>query len=183
MGPFPRPGGDCQYRTIRQPLTISTQCLPRPDLLEIIDMRATHILAALAMLWLTACVPFTALPGTPQAFEEACSSPNEGVPIAVEGYLRLPPSLENTGSVILELFPDLSFEGKPIAVPVAFGDGPNQAHRVATAYRDDDLRVHLADGTEVPFGTRVRVSGRMYYVVTSEEFACGLENPYIEKIK
>ncbi len=141
------------------------------------------VLMALISLCLTACTPGTPYPGTLQDFAVACAGFNEGQQVAVEGYLRLPDTLTSTSSVELRLYRDLSFHGRPIGVPMLFGDGPDQARRITASYRDQDLVVHLADGTTVPFRTRVRVSGRMHIPVAPSDFMCELENPYIEKAK
>ena len=143
----------------------------------------TMLVLVCALLALPACVPATAGPGTPQAFAFACAKTNEGRQIAVEGYLRLPRSLDSTKSVMLRLYPDPSFKGAPVGVPVLFGDRPNEARKISSAYHDEDLRVHLADGSTVPFGTRVRVSGRMYFPVTPEDYDCALQTPYVEAAK
>jgi hypothetical protein len=51
---------------------------------------------------------------------------------------------------------------------------------VPASYADDDLRVHLADGQIATYGTKVRVSGKMYYPSVEQDFVCGLENLLIE---
>ncbi len=132
---------------------------------------------------LIACAPSTAHPGELQTFATACDKPNEGQDIAVEGYLRLPDSFTGSQSIELRLYPDLSFTGKPIGVTMDFGDGPDEALRINSSYHDADLKVRLADGTEVPFGTRVRVSGTMYFPVVPQDFDCGLENVYVQRAK
>ena len=132
-------------------------------------------------LCLSACRPAPAVPGTPQPFASACDKPNEGHVIAVEGFLRLPPSLSSSRSVMLRLYPDASFQGKPIGVLMPFGDGPNQVHNINSSYRDQDLKVHLADGAEVPFGRRVRVSGRVSFPFQPPDYDCVLQNPYVEE--
>jgi hypothetical protein len=40
--------------------------------------------------------------------------------------------------------------------------------------------VHLADGQIATYGTKVRVSGKMYYPSVEQDFVCGLENLLIE---
>lgn len=132
---------------------------------------------------LCACTPAVPAPGTPQAFAFACEKPNEGLLIAVEGYLRLPASLDSGRSVMLRLYPDPSFKGTPVGVQMPFGDGANQAHKISSSYRDQDLKVRLADGTLVPFGQRVRVSGRMYIPVQPQDYPCALQDPYVEAAK
>ncbi len=154
------------------------------DFTEMNNMRG-RILAVMTMvgLCLAACKPATAYPGTLQDFAVACAGFNKGQQVAVEGYLRLPDTLTSTSSVELRLYRDLGFHGRPIGVPLLFGDAPNEARRITASYRDQDLIVHLADGSTVPFRTKVRVSGRMHIPVAPSDFMCELENPYIEKAK
>ena len=125
----------------------------------------------------------TTYPGITQDFAHACDKPNEGQQIAVVGYLRLPDTLDGGSSVVLRLYRDPAFTGRPIGVTMLFGDDANQAMKITSAYHDYDLKVHLADGSLVPFLTRVRVSGRVYYPITSQDFDCGLNNPYVEAAK
>jgi hypothetical protein len=51
---------------------------------------------------------------------------------------------------------------------------------VPSSYADDDLQVHLADGQTVGYGTRVKVSGTVYFPMVAQDFPCGLENPLVE---
>ncbi len=145
-------------------------------------MRPWFILLVIAgtSLCLAACVTTPAAPGTPQAFISACDKPNLGQYIAVDGYLRLPASLDSSRTVMLRLYPDPSFRGTPIGVQMRFGDGPNQVHKITSSYRDSDLMVHLADGKVIPFGTRVLVSGRMFFPAQPQDYPCELHSPYIE---
>lgn len=141
------------------------------------------VVITLMALRLTSCSPRPARPGVLQDFDSACDKPNEGQQIAVEGYLRLPDTLTSTYSVELRLYRDPTFSGKPIGVTMRFGNAPNEANQIKSAYTDNDLKVRLANGTAVPFRTRVRVSGRMYYPLVPQDFECGLENPYVEPAK
>ncbi len=141
---------------------------------------AATILTALA---LAACVPTYAHAGALQDFSQACDKPNEGQWIAVEGYLRLPDLVTDNRFLDLNLYPDLTFRGKPIGVQMRFGNGPNEAELITSSYRDEDLKVHLADGTVVPFRTKVRVSGKMFFPIEPKNFDCELENPYVEETK
>lgn len=146
--------------------------------------RRTYLLPVLAaLLCLVACAPASAGAGELQAFAHACDKANDGKRIAVEGYLRLPDSLTGGGNVELRLYRDLSFTGKPIGVNMRFGDGANQTRNINAPYHDDDLKVHLADGTLVPFGTKLRVSGRMDLPVVQQDFDCELQNVYVEQAK
>ncbi len=137
------------------------------------------ILAGLS-LGLAGCVHAPAAPGTPQPFLSACDASNEGQLIAVEGYLRLPPALDSSKSVMLRLYPDPSFQGRPVGVQMRFGDGPNEAQKISSSYHDNDLKVHLADGQAIPFGKRVRVSGRVFFPLQPQDYACALQGPYVE---
>ncbi len=139
------------------------------------------LLVFLTALSIPACVPSAAGPGIFQLFANACEKSNEGQRIALDGYLRLPDTVDNSRSVQLGLYPDLTFSGRPVGVLMLFGNGPNEAQKIPPAYHDDDLKVRLADGRVVPFGTRVRVSGRMYYPIDPRDFACVLENLYVQR--
>ncbi len=141
------------------------------------------VVMAVVSLWASACTPGTAYPGALQDFSSACAKYNEGEQIAVDGYLRLPDTLTSTSSVELRLYRDVGFHGRPIGVPMLFGNGPNEAHQITTSFHDRDLIVRLADGVTVPFGTRVRVSGRMHIPIGPTSFSCELENPYVELAK
>jgi hypothetical protein len=141
------------------------------------------VVIALLSVAIAGCTTGTAYPGVLQNFASACDKVNEGQQIAVEGYLRLPDTVTSTSSVRLRLYPDLSFHGSAIGVLMRFGEGPDEARRIVTAYRDEDLKVHLADGTVVPFRTKVRVSGRMRIPLGPSRVMCELDNPYVEKAK
>ncbi|MGE5073866.1 MAG: hypothetical protein ACM3MF_10600 [Anaerolineae bacterium] len=123
------------------------------------------------------------MPGTPEAYYTVCDRAHEGLDLSTEGYLRLPDTLTGTDSVILRLYHDASYSGKPLGVSVRFGEQPNEAIRINSAFNDEDLRVHLANGKVIPFGTKVRVSGRVYFPVLAQDFDCALDRPYIEEAK
>ena len=147
-------------------------------------MRASTLLVSLWMAaCLAACAPTVYARGTPQPFDSACDGPNEGQQIAVDGYLRLPPSLDRADRVVLGLYRDRTYAGRPIGVMMRFGDGPNQAHKIASSYRDQDLRVHVVDGREVAFGTRLRVSGRVSFPARPADYDCLLMDPYVEEAR
>ncbi len=147
-------------------------------------MRAQLLLVITVIaLCISACTAATSYPGLLQDFSNVCDRPNEGQQIAVEGYLRLPDTLTDASGVVLRLYPDLTFKAKPIGVSMKFGNGKDEAQKITSSFRDTDLKVRLADGIVVPFGTKVRVSGRMYYPLVPQDFNCGLENPYVEAAK
>lgn len=121
--------------------------------------------------------------GTATAFTAACDKTNDGKRIAVEGYLRLPDSFTGDRSVVLRLHAAPDFGGNPVGVQTALGKEANQVENVPKQFSDDDLKVHTADGSLATFGTKVNVSGKVYYPTVSQDFACGLENPLIELAK
>jgi hypothetical protein len=43
--------------------------------------------------------------------------------------------------------------------------------------------VHTSDGQVAGYGTRVRVSGKVYYPLVGQDFKCALENPLIESAR
>ncbi len=147
-------------------------------------MRAQLLLVVTVfVLCISACTAGTSYPGLLQGFPSACDKSNEGQQIAVEGYLRLPDTLTDPRQVVLRLYPDMSFTAKPIGVNMKFGNGNDEAQKITSSFRDTDLKIRLADGKLAPFGTKVRVSGRMYYPLSPQDFNCALENPYVEAAK
>jgi len=137
---------------------------------------------SLFALLLAGCGDAKAAPtgGEAQGFSVACDKVNDGKRITVEGYLRLPDTFKAEGSVVLTLFETTDFQGKPIGVQIDFGSQANQIDTVPMEFSDDDLNVHLADGQLAPFGTKVKVSGKVYYPLVSQVFTCALENPLVE---
>lgn len=117
--------------------------------------------------------------GEPVAFAAACSS-ESGRRVSVEGYLRLPDEFTGDQSVVLRLYETDAFEGTPIGVQIRFGSEANQIAMVPQSYSDDDLQVRLADGQATGYGTRVKVSGSVYFPMVAQDFTCGLENPLVE---
>ena len=47
-------------------------------------------------------------------------------------------------------------------------------------YTDKDLKVHLANGQVAGFGTKVKVSGDVYFPLVGQTFLCALSNPLVE---
>jgi hypothetical protein len=132
-------------------------------------------------LILTACgAAKTPAVGTAVQFANVCDKANEGKDVAVEGYLRFPESFTGSMDVILRLYEADSFDGAPVGVQIDFGSQPNQVKMVSDQYADSDLTVYLADGSSAPFGTKVKVSGYVYFPLTGQDFACGLETPLVE---
>jgi hypothetical protein len=85
--------------------------------------------------------------------------------------------------VILRLYEVDDLAGIPIGVQTRFGAEANQVEMVPDQYADDDLKVHVADGQVAKFGIKVKVSGKVYYPLVSQDFECGLENPLVELAK
>jgi len=50
-------------------------------------------------------------------------------------------------------------------------------------FTDKDLKVHTSDGQVAGYGTKVKVSGKVYYPLAGQDFKCGLENPLIESAR
>jgi hypothetical protein len=135
---------------------------------------------SLVALALAACSKAAPTVGEAKDFTAACDKANDGKRIAVAGYLRFPDSFTDDQSVVLRLYEADDFGGKPIGVDIEFGTQANQVEKVTDQYKDNDLKVHLADGQVAGFGTRVRVSGKVYFPIVAQEFECGLENPLVE---
>ncbi len=132
------------------------------------------------LLTLAACGSEPPTAATEVDFASACDEANEGNRVAVQGYLRLPDSFTGEESVVLRLFEGNDFSGTPIGATAKLGNEANQAEQVPTSYTDNDLKVHLADGQVTTYGTKVKVSGEVYYPLVDQDFECGLQNLYIE---
>lgn len=138
------------------------------------------LVVAVYVLVLAACGDTPATVGTATSFSAACEKANDGKRIAVDGYLRFPDSFTDSQSVVLRLYETDAFKSAPIGVQTRFGTQPNQAAKVADQFTDDDLQVYLQNGQTAKFGTKVRVSGTVYFPTVAQEFACSLENPLVE---
>jgi hypothetical protein len=141
------------------------------------------IALGLMALMLTACDEGAPTAGTPTAFDAACDKANDGKRLALTGYLRLPDSFKADGTVLARLYQQNDFKGTPIAVSMKFGSEPNQLASVGDQFKDSDLNVRLAGGQSAGFGTRVKVSGKIYFPVAgiaNVEFTCGVTNPLVE---
>jgi hypothetical protein len=137
----------------------------------------------LACLALGACSYGPPTPGELKDFDAVCDKANSGKRIAVVGYLRFPEKMTGNQSGVLRLYKEAGFKGTPIGVQTSFGSGPNQMELPPSRYTDADLNVHLADGQTVGVGRKVQVSGKIYYPMIAQDFACSLENPLIELAK
>jgi hypothetical protein len=116
-------------------------------------------------------------------FTAACDKANDGKRLALEGYLRLPDKVNRKIGPVLRLYPTTDYAGKPIGVSTELGNQPNQIAFIPKEYTDQDLKVHVANGQTAGFGTKVRVSGDLYFPLVDQDFPCSLSNPLIEIAK
>ena len=137
---------------------------------------------SLVSLTLAACGEAAPTVGDAKDFAVACDKANDGKRIAVEGYLRLPESFSGDQSVVLRLYAASDFSGQPIGIQIKLGKQANQLEPVPDQYSDNDLQVHVANGQIVKYGTKVKVSGQVYFPLVAQEFACSLENPLVELV-
>ena len=119
--------------------------------------------------------------GEVKDFAAVCDKAHEGRRVAVVGYLRFPEKFSGDRSVVLRMYQAADFAGRPIGVQTMIGKQPNQAESPTRQYTDKDLKVHLADGQAAAFGTRVKVSGDLYYPSVGQDFQCALSNPLVER--
>jgi hypothetical protein len=143
---------------------------------------AIRIFAVLcvALALLSACASEPPTQGDATAFSAVCTRDNDGRRVAVDGYLYFPDSFTEAQSVILRLHESDAFDGAPIGVQMPFGTELNHVEEVADQFTDEDLQVHLADGSVAGFRTKVTVSGKVYFPLTEQVFPCALENPLVE---
>lgn len=146
-------------------------------------MKRFHLLNMLGavVLLLSSCGSEPPSVGTTTAFADVCDRANDGKRVAVDGYLIFPESFTESSSVVLRMHETDAFDGDPIGVQAPVGTSANQIEKVPDQFSDDDMQLHLADGSVVGFLTPVRVSGKVYFPTVSQEFACGLENPLFER--
>lgn len=114
------------------------------------------------------------------AFNAVCDEANDGKRVAVEGFLRLPDSFTGDQSMMLWLYETEDFSGPYIGVSTPIGVEANEVKMVPLEYADEDLQVHLASGDVAGVGTKLKVSGSVYFPLVKQEFACGLQNLLFE---
>ncbi len=134
----------------------------------------------LATLSVAACSEAPPTAGEPKDFAAVCDKANNGKRVSVDGYLRLPDSFTVDGSMVLRLYKAGDFKGTPTGVQTNIGSQANQVEKVPKLFSDSDLKGHLSDGQVALFGTKVRVSGKVYFPLVGQEFPCALENPLVE---
>lgn len=118
--------------------------------------------------------------GEMKDFASVCNKANESKRVAVVGFLRFPQKFTGTSSVVLRLYGGDDYTGEPIGVQTRIGNQANQAELAPKEFTDKDLKVHTSDGQVAGYGTKVKVSGKVYYPLVGQDFKCGLENPLIE---
>ena len=135
------------------------------------------------LLFFAACgggAPEPPAVGETKDFASVCDKANEGKRVAVVGFLRFPEKFTGTSSVVLRLYAGSDYGGAPIGVQTKIGNQANQAELAPKEFTDKDLKVHTSDGQLAGYGTRVKVSGKVYYPLVGQDFKCALENPLIE---
>ena len=121
--------------------------------------------------------------GETKDFASVCDKANEGKRVAVVGFLRFPEKFTGTSSVVLRLYGGADYTGAPVGVQTRMGNQANQVELAPKEYTDKDLKVHTSDGPVAGYGTRVKVSGKVYYPLVGQDFKCALENPLIESAR
>src|ERR1043165_7771447 len=122
-------------------------------------------------------------PGEMKDFASLCDKANEGKRVAVVGFLRFPEKFTGTDSVVLRVYGSGDYTGAPVGVQTRSGNQANQVELAPKEFTDKDLKVHTSDGQVVGYGTRVKVSGTVYYPLVGQDFKCALENPLIESAR
>ena len=147
--------------------------------------RVLALLCLASILAVAACNEGPPTAGTPRDFATVCDKANDGKRVSLDGYLRLPDSFHGDSSVALRLYQGSKFTGTPVGVTMEFGSEPNHLDAIQDQYKDTDLRVHVANGQTVTYGSKVRVSGTVYFPVSgisTADFDCGLSNPLVESL-
>jgi|GEM_PF-1336694 len=121
--------------------------------------------------------------GEMKDFASLCDKANEGKRVAVVGFLRFPEKFTGTRSVVLRLYGGSDYAGAPVGVQTMIGNQANQVELAPKEFTDKDLKVHTSDGQVAGYGSRVKVSGKVYYPLVGQDFKCALENPLIESAR
>lgn len=147
-------------------------------------LRGIFCIAALAFC--AACGGATPEPPTSGEMKDLaslCDKANEGKRVAVVGFLRFPEKFTGTSSVVLRLYGGSDYAGTPVGVQTRIGNQANQVELAPKEFSDKDLKVQTSDGQVAAYGTKVNVSGKVYYPLVGQDFKCGLENPLIESAR
>lgn len=121
--------------------------------------------------------------GEPRDFASVCDKANEGKRVALIGYPRFPEKFTGTSSVVLRLYEGGDYAGAPVGVQTPIGMQANQVELAPKQFTDKDLKVHTSDGQVAGYGTKVKVSGKVYFPMVGQDFKCALENPLIESAR
>ena len=119
-------------------------------------------------------------PGELKDFASVCDKANEGKRVALAGYLRFPDKFSGDRSVVLRIYQGADLAGKPVGVQAMIGKDANQVEAPPKQFTDKDLKVHLTNGQVAGLGTKVKVSGDVYYPMVGQDFQCALSNPLVE---
>ena len=130
-----------------------------------------------------AAAPEPPTAGEVKEFASLCDKAHEGKRVAVVGYPRFPEKFTGTSSVVLRLYGGADYAGAPVGVQTPIGQQANQVELAPKQYTDKDLKLHTADGQVAGYGTKVRVSGKVYLPLVGQDFKCALENPLIESAR
>lgn len=116
---------------------------------------------------------------TPQTFENAGTQANHDKQISLEGYPRLPSTVYVKDHVSVELHEKADGKGKYLRFTVPVGSGKNQCEKPPKDFKQEDLKLHAADGTVVGINDKIRVSGKLFW---TKDHAW-MDTPlYIEKL-
>ena len=143
-------------------------------------MRLRTMFSIALLIFCAACASEAPTAGETKDFASVCDKANEGKRVAVIGFLRFPDRFTGTSSVVLRLYAGGDYAGEPIGVQTPIGSQANHAELAPKEFTDKDLKVHTSDGQVAGYGTRVKVSGKVYYPLAGQDFKCSLENPLIE---
>jgi hypothetical protein len=84
---------------------------------------------------------------------------------------------------VLRLYGGSDYGGATVGVQTPIGNQANHVELAPKEFTDKDLKVHTSDGQVAGYGTKVKVSGKVYYPLVGQDFKCGLENPLIETVR
>ena len=143
----------------------------------------TCVAVSVMALLLVACGSTEKKPptvGEMKDFDTVCDKANDGKRVAVVGYLRFPEEVNRKVGLVLRLYKTNDYGGKPVGVSSDIGNKPNQVEFMPKEYTDKDLKVHLMNGQVAGFGTKVKVSGDLYFPLVGQVFQCSLSNPLVE---
>lgn len=133
-------------------------------------------------LVMAACAPG---PGTPVELGALCRASNDGERVAVEGYIDAGASIfcSNIGGGPVTCGLDLKEQtgDEPAAtVYIPEGGGGGEIESVPEDFTRATLRIHADDGTLVGLNDRVRITGPVSVVESSESPVCFVTAEMIE---